>query len=189
MFKVNEGSSKESQVFKKKAPSQPKFTIDISVSKDVARHKKKSNLKSGIVNKEVTEEEAQQNKKHKATRLLKRFKKLRAQTVEEISTTAKVVDGDKDSEEMEEMIHKTDDLTFHVSPRKDATVESHGEEISNQDVTVHTYNVDTNINTGATISTSIAELKIVTPPEVPSSKSKMEEDRSSNISESLYDND
>ncbi|KAL7607590.1 hypothetical protein Lser_V15G18285 [Lactuca serriola] len=97
----------------KKAPSNPKFTINTGVSKEVFKKKKKSKSKSqGVVIKEVTDEEEQQDKKCKAIGLLKQFKKLRAQLIEELSTKIKVVEGVKVREETYEELTEIDDLIF-----------------------------------------------------------------------------
>lgn len=101
----------------KKSPSNPKFTINTGVSKEVFKKKKKSKSKSqGVVIKEVTDEEEQQDKKRKAIGLLKQFKKLRAQLIEELSTKIKVVEGVKVREETYEDLTEIDDLIFQVSP-------------------------------------------------------------------------
>ncbi|CAH1426745.1 unnamed protein product [Lactuca virosa] len=111
--------------------------------------------------------------------------KLRAQTVEELSTITKpitkVIEGDKDSKETDEDDSETDDLTFNDSPRKDATVESNTEDTSNLDVIVHTSDVDTNITTSAN------ESKNTIPPKGSISKFNTEEYRSSNITDNLFD--
>lgn len=48
--------------------------------------------------------------------MLKKFKKLRAQTTKELSTTTNPIEGDKDSEELDEEVTKTDDLMDNASP-------------------------------------------------------------------------
>ncbi|CAI9262671.1 unnamed protein product [Lactuca saligna] len=64
---------------------------------------------------------------------------------------------DRGSEETKDEIFRNDDVTFHNSPREDATVESNIEEIRNLDVTVNASNVDTNINFGEPIITLLPE--------------------------------
>lgn len=113
--------------------------------------------------------------KQKAIGLLKYFKKLRTQIVKEPSTIAKpisyVSEADRDIEETYDEVIQTNDFIGNISPPKDATIESHTEDTRNPDVTIHTANVDTNINTSAPTSTLILETKSVIPPEGPSSKS------------------
>lgn len=101
-FKVKEGTPKDFNDVQKKASSKPKYAID-GVSKAMVLEMKTSKSKSQcVVLKEVTYEEAQQNKKHKAVVLLKQFNKLRPQTIDELSTTTKPITknikGDNDSE-------------------------------------------------------------------------------------------
>lgn len=112
---MKEGTTKAHPVVTKKEPSKPKFSIDTSFSKEVFKKKKKSKSKSqGVVINEVTDKEKKRNKKCRVVGLVKRFKKLRAQAVEEISTTTKIIERDKDSETDEELT-KTYDLTYNVS--------------------------------------------------------------------------
>lgn len=87
MFKVKEGITKDHHVIKKKhikkkESSKTKFTIDTDVSMEAVKEKKNSNSKpKGVIIKEITDEEEQWKKKRKVVGLLKRFSKLRAQTV------------------------------------------------------------------------------------------------------------
>ncbi|CAH1441039.1 unnamed protein product [Lactuca virosa] len=121
---------------------------------------KSKSKSSGVVIIEPTDEEAQQNNKRKDDGLFKPFKKFRAQTVEELSTT-----------------------------NKDVTVESNTDETSNPYVTVQVSNVDTNIDSCEPISTSLHGMTNVTPPEGSISKSNMEKGRSSNMIENLSNKD
>ncbi|CAI9293754.1 unnamed protein product [Lactuca saligna] len=54
---------------------------------------------------------------------------------------------------------------------------------------MHTFSIDTNINTGAPTSTSIPNSTTITPPDGPISTSNMEEGRSSNINERFKNKD
>ncbi|CAI9293335.1 unnamed protein product [Lactuca saligna] len=120
-FKVIEGITKDSPIVKRKVSSKSKIINDIGVSNSRVKENNKSKLKSqGVVIKEVNPDEVQQNKKRKATSVLIKFKKLRAQTAEDLSTTTNPIEGDKDREEPDEEVIETDDLIFNASPRKDA---------------------------------------------------------------------
>ncbi|CAH1421689.1 unnamed protein product [Lactuca virosa] len=111
--------------------------------------------------------------------------KLRTRTIKEPSTTATPIpntfEADHNSEETDYEFFGIEYLTFHVSPQKDATVESNIKETINPYVTIHASNVDTNSDSGEPISTFLPETTNVTPPKGSISKSKMEEGRSSNI--------
>ncbi|CAH1433667.1 unnamed protein product [Lactuca virosa] len=117
----NEGTTADPYVVKKKAPSKPNFTYNIGVAKKVIKEKRKSKSKSqGVFIKKVIDEEELQNKKCKVVGLLKQFKMLRPQTVEERSTTTKpikkVIEGDKDREATNDEVNETGDLTYNVYP-------------------------------------------------------------------------
>lgn len=217
-FKVIEGVSKGSQVVKNNQSSKPsgfgktaKYiykkiiqsdseqevpTVSAKVVKDVYVPgivvKKSNNLKtksksSSVVIKQITDNKFQKKRKHSGVRLLQNFKKFRAQTFEELSTTAtpttNIFEEDQDREETH------DDLPLHDSRRKDSTIESHTKETHNPDVTVNASDMDTNIDSSESISTSLPKSISVTPPEGPISKYNMEEGRSSNISEKLSNKD
>lgn len=87
-------------------------------------------------------------------------------------------EADPDSEEAEDEVFGTEDLTFHVSPRKDATVELNTQQTSILDVTVNKSDVDRNIASIEPIISSIPEQTSVTPSKCPIFKSNVQEDRS-----------
>ncbi|CAI9280721.1 unnamed protein product [Lactuca saligna] len=92
------------------------------------------------------------------------------QIVEEPSTKAmsklKIFEAYCDSKEKKYEIFRNDTLTFNDSPRQDAIVMSNIEEVSNPDVTVNATNMDTNINYGEPIITSLPEMTVVTTPKI-----------------------
>lgn len=91
--------------------------------------KLKLNSKScGVVIKDISNEKDQQSKKRKVVGLLKQFKKLKAQTIEEPFTTTKptpnVFEVDQNSKEIDDKVIKPENLTRNVSPREVANVKS-----------------------------------------------------------------
>lgn len=102
---------------------------EISIPEVIVRKSKKLKKKStssGVVIREVTEEEI---KKRKTIDVLKRMKKIRALNVEEFvtkdSSPSKTFEADRDSEDIKVDLFRNDGHTFNVSPRKDTNVESH----------------------------------------------------------------
>ncbi|CAH1413410.1 unnamed protein product [Lactuca virosa] len=87
----------------------------------------------GFVIKEIPNVVVQEKKKQKAIGVLKQIQKVRGLNDEDTSTKAptllRMVETNRDSEEMEDATFDTDAGTFHISSRKDTNVESNFEEI------------------------------------------------------------
>ncbi|CAI9290701.1 unnamed protein product [Lactuca saligna] len=100
-------------------------------------------------------------------------------------TLLRTIETYRDNEATKDDLFNNDDETFCVSPRKDTTVESNFEETSILDVNVNVSDIDTNINFGEQIITSLPEQTQVTPTEIPIAESNMEEGIISNITKNI----
>ena len=166
MAKVH--STRRVEAFNSPSPTGKKNNLGEYVHTETKRYT------SGVVIKDVIDEV------HKRiVRVLKQFKKLRAQKVEEPSTkvtsTSITFEANCDNEETGDAVFGNDDLTLHHSLRKDATVKSNSGDTSMLDVTINACDVDTNKASGESIITLLPEKIGVTPPEGPITKSNVEE--------------
>lgn len=105
---------------RKHNPSLKHLLLKKVFEKVVKGTKKSKSKTKGVLIKEDPNDVEQQKKKQKALGLLKRFSKIRAQTIkEQLITTQpkkKIINEDEVKVEMDDEATDTEDQTQHVSP-------------------------------------------------------------------------